>query len=177
MIKTAKALYSHPSICYWTVFNEGWGQFCSDEMYKALKEADTTRIIDSTSGWFKNSESDVESEHIYFKPYRFKEADRPTVLSEFGGYSYRESGHIYNLDNVYGYRFFDDREKFEDALIKLYKNEVIPAVKMGLCGAVYTQLSDVEDETNGLLTYDRKICKVSGAKMREIAKELKNAID
>ena len=176
MIETVELLYNHPSICYWTIFNEGWGQFCSDEMYDILKEIDSTRVIDSTSGWFKNSKSDALSEHVYFKPYKFKASDKAVVLSEFGGYSFRPKGHIFNLKKAYGYRFFKDRDEFEADLLRLYRDEVIPAVKEGLCASVYTQLSDVEDETNGLLSYDRLVCKVDGKKMREIANELADAI-
>lgn len=177
MKKTVDQLYNHPSICYWTVFNEGWGQFCGSEMYKLLKKLDDTRIIDTASGWFSGCDSDVVSEHIYFKPYRFKKSAKPTVLSEFGGYSYRPEGHIFNLKKAYGYKFFDKREEFEAALLRLYYEEVIPAAKEGLSAAVYTQVSDVEDETNGLISYDRRICKVSGEKMRCVAKELMGAID
>ena len=176
MIETVELLYNHPSICYWTIFNEGWGQFCSDEMYDTLKELDSTRIVDSTSGWFKNSKSDVDSDHIYFKPYKFKASDKASVLSEFGGYSYRPEGHIFNLKGAFGYRFFTDRDEFEKDLLRLYREEIIPAVKKGLCASVYTQLSDVEDETNGLLSYDRLVCKVDGKKMRQMASELFDAI-
>lgn len=176
MEKTVAALKNHPSICYWTIFNEGWGQFCADEMYDRLKALDSTRFIDSTSGWFWQKKSDVHSEHIYFKPYKFKASQRPVVLSEFGGYSYRPEGHVYNLKKAYGYRFFEDREKFEKELLELYCREVIPAAKSGLCAAVYTQVSDVEDETNGLLSYDREVLKVAPHKMREIAESLKAAI-
>ncbi len=176
MIETVELLYNHPSICYWTIFNEGWGQFCSDDMYRMLKEIDNTRIIDSTSGWFKNSKSDVESEHIYFKRYNFKASNKPTALSEFGGYSYRPKGHIFNLKNAFGYSFFEDREHYEAALLKLYREQVIPAARAGLSASVYTQLSDVEDETNGLLSYDRLVCKVDGKKMREMADELMKSV-
>ncbi len=172
MLKTVKQLSNHPSICYWTIFNEGWGQFCSNDMYKKLKEMDRSRFVDTASGWFKGAESDVESEHVYFKPFKFKPKNKPTVLSEFGGYSYRPEGHVYNLKKAYGYRFFENREDFENALIKLYENEVIPAFKNGLSAAVYTQVSDVEDETNGLLSYDRRVLKVSKERMQEIAKKL-----
>ena len=176
MIQTVELLYNHPSICYWTIFNEGWGQFCSDEMYDTLKELDAIRVIDSTSGWFKNKRSDVLSEHVYFKPYKFKASDKASVLSEFGGYSYRPEGHVFNLKKAYGYRFFKDRDEFEKDLLRLYREEIIPAAKEGLCASVYTQLSDVEDETNGLLSYDRLVCKVDGKKMREIAAELFEAV-
>ena len=173
MKKTVDQLFNHPCICYWTVFNEGWGQFEADKAYKILREMDTSRIIDSTSGWFWQNESDVESLHIYFKPVRLKKAQKPIVLSEFGGYSYKPEGHVFNPYKTYGYRFFKEQADFEDALIKLYEEEVIPALEKGLCAAVYTQVSDVEDETNGLLSYDRKVLKVSKERMQAIAAQLK----
>ena len=107
MEKTVSALKNHPCICYWTIFNEGWGQFCSDEMYERLRAIDSTRFIDSTSGWFRQKKSDVESIHVYFKPIKMpKKSLRPIVLSEFGGYSYKPEGHVYNPYKTYGYRFF-----------------------------------------------------------------------
>ena len=174
MEATVKQLYNHPCICYWTIFNEGWGQFDSATMYEKLKELDSTRFIDATSGWFKGKKSDVESLHVYFKPFKIKAAKKPIVLSEFGGYSYRIPGHSFNEEGKpYGYRFFQNRETFEDALCTLYEIEIIPALPKGLCAAVYTQVSDVEDETNGLLTYDRKIMKVGEERMRKLAEKLK----
>ena len=172
MESALKQLYNHPCICLWTIFNEGWGQFDSDKMYLKLKELDQSRFIDTTSGWFKGKLSDVESEHVYFKAVKLKKSNKPILLSEFGGYSYKIDGHCANYKKTYGYKKFSNGKDFENALISLYENEIIPNIKNGLCGAVYTQLSDVEDETNGLLTYDRKICKVSPEKMREIAKKL-----
>ncbi len=172
MKETAELLYNHPCVCYYTIFNEGWGQFESEKMYHKLKEIDSTRFIDTASGWFSGAESDVESLHIYFKPVKIKKSEKPIVLSEFGGYSYKSEGHVFNTEKTYGYRFFRQREAFEEALIKLYREEVVPLVKEGLCAAVYTQVSDVEDETNGLLSYDRKVCKVSEEPMREIAMAL-----
>ena len=94
------------------------------------------------------------------------------VLSEFGGYSCKLAGHAFNLDKTYGYRFFDTQEAFEGALIALYEKEILPAVDMGLCATVLTQVSDVEDETNGLLTYDREVLKVDASKMQVLAKRL-----
>ena len=173
MEETVAQLRNHPSVCCWTIFNEGWGQFDSENMYHRLKKFDPTRFIDTASGWFHGATSDVDSEHVYFKPVKLKPSDKPIFLSEFGGYVYRVEGHVFNPDKTYGYRIFDDRQKFEDALVKLYETEVIPQIGLGLCAAVYTQLSDVEDETNGLLTYDRKVCKVDAARMREMAAKLK----
>ncbi|MBR4072554.1 MAG: glycoside hydrolase family 2 [Clostridia bacterium] len=179
MEKTVAQLYNHPSICYWTIFNEGWGQFCSDEMYRRLKKMDSSRFIDTTSGWFKCGDSDVESIHIYFKPVKLPKSDKPIILSEFGGYSYKPAGNVFNPDKTYGYRFFSQQKSYMDALERLYSDEVIPMIENGLCGAVYTQLSDVEDETNGFLSYDRKVLKVDSEKMLKIAekiKELTNAL-
>ncbi|MBR4033415.1 MAG: glycoside hydrolase family 2, partial [Clostridia bacterium] len=174
--KTIDALYNHPSVVYYTIFNEGWGQFDADENYRRLKALDPTRIWDATSGWFAEKESDVQSEHIYFKKLDLKnDPDRPLVLSEFGGYSCKIEGHSFNLDKTYGYSFFTDTEKFSKALKSLYLDEVIPMIDRGLCAAVYTQVSDVEDETNGLVTYDRQVVKVKKEDMTEISGKLKEA--
>ena len=173
MEETVAQLHNHPSVCCWTIFNEGWGQFDSDNMYRRLKELDSTRFIDTASGWFRGGASDVDSQHVYFKPVKLKPSDKPIFLSEFGGYVYRVEEHVFNPNKTYGYRIFDDCQKFEDALMDLYEKEVLPHIGMGLCATVYTQLSDVEDETNGLLTYDRKVCKVDASRMRDMAAKLK----
>ena len=178
MVSTVNALREYPSIIAWTVFNEGWGQFCSQEMYKKIKALDSTRIVDTASGWFSGAESDVESKHVYFKPFKVKKKyDRPLFLSEFGGYACRIEGHIFNPDNEYGYKSFKTAKEMEDAFVALYKNEIIPAIKKGLCGTVYTQVSDVEDETNGLLTYDRRVCKVDKKRIKELSDEIYSAFE
>ena len=176
MEATVRQLYNHPCIIYWTIFNEGWGQSHGDATYTLLSLTDSTRFIDTASGWFRVKNTDVDSEHIYFKPVKLKYGKKPMVLSEFGGYSYKPAEHVFNPVDTYGYRFFREQPDFEAALIKLYEDEIIPAVKAGLCGAVYTQLTDVEDETNGLLSYDRKVVKVSSAPMNRIANALQSAI-
>lgn len=112
------------------------------------------------------------SEHVYFKPFRVRKTKKPLVLSEFGGYACKIKDHAFNLDKEYGYRHFEDREAFEAALLELYESEIVPAVPRGLCAAVYTQLSDVEDETNGLVSFDRKVMKVTPARMRSLARKL-----
>lgn len=169
MDATVAQLYNHPSICLWTIFNEGWGQFASTEAYHRLKQLDSSRFIDSASGWFTGGESDVVSEHVYFKPYKFKAAEKPVILSEFGGYAHRVEGHYFN-EKQYGYKIFKDREELEQAILRLYREQVLPNVERGLCATVYTQLSDVEDETNGLITYDREVEKVSAEKLSELFK-------
>ena len=176
---TIDLLYNHPSVVYYTIFNEGWGQFDSDKCYDAIKPCDRTRVFDATSGWFFGKRSDVESHHIYFKPLKFKKRpDRPLVLSEFGGYSLRVDSHVFNLDKNYGYSSCDSIEAFEEAFCKLYREQVIPQIRQnGLCATIYTQVSDVEDETNGLLTYDRVVCKVNEQKMKELAKDIFQEFD
>ncbi len=175
---TINLLFNHPSVCYYTIFNEGWGQFDAKNIYKKLKTLDNTRVWDATSGWFQTGESDVLSEHIYFKPLNLKNDGRPLVLSEFGGYSYKIQNHSFNSKNTYGYKFFGNAEKFKDAVCNLYRNEVIPAIKnANLNATVLTQVSDVEDETNGLLTYDRQILKVDKSEMSKIAKELSDTFN
>lgn len=165
-------LYNFPSIVYYTIFNEGWGQFCADKMYLCAKKHDPTRIIDATSGWFTQKHSDVESLHIYFKALKLgRNKNRPIVISEFGGYSYRAEGHLFG-DNNYGYRLFKNAEDYEKAIIRLYTDEVMPLIPKGVCALVYTQLTDVEDETNGFLTYDRKLLKVNSDKIRSVMNKL-----
>ncbi len=169
MLDTAEHLYNFPSVVYYTIFNEGWGQFTADEMYELLKASDPTRIIDSTSGWFWQKKSDVVSHHVYFKKLKIApDTEHPTVISEFGGYSHRVAEHVFGEDN-YGYKCFEDREEFENNVIELYENEVIPLVKKGISALVYTQISDIEDETNGFLTYDRRVLKVDMQRFRELS--------
>ena len=169
---TIAHLYNHPCVCYYTIFNEGWGQYDADALYEQFKKIDPTRIFDATSGWFEEEKSDVKSEHIYFKKIDLARSERPLVLSEFGGYSCKIEGHSFNLDKTYGYRFFNDKEKFMTTLEDLYIDEVVPMIKKGLCATVLTQVSDVEDETNGLFTYDRQVLKVDTARMQLIAEDL-----
>ena len=169
---TVRTRGQHPCICCWTVFNEGWGQFDSQAQYERLRALDPTRPIDTTSGWFFCGQSDVESVHIYAMPVRVQPGDKPIVLSEFGGYASKVPGHSFNPYATYSYSLYPTQEAFRRALEDLYRKEVLPARDNGLCAAIYTQLSDVEDEVNGLVTYDRALCKADEARMREIAELL-----
>ena len=177
MEATVKQLKNHPCILYWTIFNEAWGQFDSDRVYEQFKRLDSSRIVDATSGWFRQKKSDVDSRHIYFTPWStLKVSDKPLVLSEFGGYAYPVEGHLFNTGNAYGYKACKSEAHFRDSVDKLYREKVIPAAKKGLCAAIITQVSDVEDEINGFLTYDRKVNKADEEMMQAIAEELKKAI-
>ncbi len=177
MEKTVEQLKNHPCICYWTIFNEGWGQFESIKAYHQMRELDSSRFIDSCSGWFKGIESDVESEHCYFKKFNTKKMKKPLVLSEFGGYAFAPKDHVFNPDNEYGYKKFKTREELVSAVVKLYERDIIPAVEKGLCGAIYTQLSDVEDETNGILSYDRKVLKIEPEEFLPISEKIYEEIN
>ena len=156
---TVRHLYNCPCIAMWCIFNEGWGQFDSRKAYEKLLALDCTRSVDITSGWHDQGDGKICSLHVYFRRFRMVRDRRAVVLSEFGGYNCHVAGHCFN-DANYGYRRFADCEKLTAALCRLYQNEILPAKAQGLCAAVYTQLSDVEDEQNGILTYDRAVCKL-----------------
>ena len=178
MEATVKQLKSHPCICYWTIFNEGWGQFDSDNVYDQFKKLDDTRFIDSTSGWFRRKKTDVDSRHVYFRKVKLAgDGIKPLVLSEFGGKTFKVEGHVFNPDKTYGYGGCDSLEALNEAVAKLYLEEVLPCIRKGLCAAIYTQVSDVEDEINGLVTYDRKVEKLNPETMLPIATALQQAVE
>ena len=172
-VETVRTLYNHPSIIAYTIFNEGWGQFNSDMMYDRLKALDPTRLYDSTSGWFAQRKSDFDSEHIYFRLKKLKPKTRPLFVTECGGYSYNLNGQ----NKVYGYGKCASSEELTSRIEKLYRRMIIPAIPAGCCGCIYTQLSDIEDEINGLYSYDRKVCKVSKERMCTIADALNKTIE
>lgn len=174
MEETLAYLYNFPCVVYYTLFNEGWGQFESDIIYQIATAMDPSRIFDSTSGWFWQNCSDVDSYHVYFRHFKeFKASKRPVILSEFGGYSFKIMEHSFNQAKTYGYGKADSSKALTDMIEAVYETDVIPNIPLGLCGTIYTQATDVEDETNGFYTYDRKICKVDAARMRKLAEKLK----
>lgn len=170
MRDTVIQLKKHPCICYWTIFNEGWGQFSADEAYRTLKELDTTRLIDATSGWFEQSLSDVRSIHSYFFEPRIDATSRPVVLSEFGGATFKVNGHTASIKD-YGYGSCKTREQFVSRVREKYER-IIDFKKKGLSASVYTQVSDIEDEINGLITYDRMIQKINPEELIDLSREL-----
>ena len=157
--ETVEALRCFPCISTWVIFNEGWGQFDSKKLTKMFRELDDSRLIDSASGWFDRGQGDFKSEHNYFDKQFVIPEERAFVISEYGGYACRIKDHL-STRSVYGYKLCPTPEAFREAYRKLMEEEIEPLKEKGLCGAVYTQLSDIEDETNGLLTYDRKVCKL-----------------
>ena len=160
-------LISCPCIAMWVPFNEGWGQFDGAKLHDLVRSIDPSRVVDHASGWHDQGLGQVASRHVYFRPYYFK-ADRrgrAVLLSEFGGYNHHVSGHCFNNKN-FGYKNFESPAQLEIAIEELYQRQIGPAKMEGLAAAVYTQLSDVEDELNGLMTYDRKVAKISPEIMR-----------
>ncbi len=166
------ALYNCPCIALWVPFNEGWGQFDSAKAYRLLKEWDKTRTVDSASGWHDRGVTDVISKHIYFTPIVVKQGDRPWLLTEFGGLSTRVKGHTFN-DKMFGYKIYRSKETLTRAYSRLFNKTIIPQIPKALSATVYTQVTDVEDELNGLLTYDRKVLKIDKEILKEINERVK----
>ena len=162
-------LYNCVSIAMWVPFNEGWGQFDAARIAEKIANADPTRTIDHASGWHDQKIGETKSLHVYFKKYVFKpdKLGRAVMLTEFGGYNYRCAGHSFGSVD-FGYKKLKSTADLQKALEKLYSEQIKPAFKQGLSAAVYTQLSDVEEEVNGLVTYDRKVVKLSPETMRKI---------
>ncbi len=179
-LDSLRHLHNHPSIIAYTIFNEGWGQFDSDEVYEKLRAKDSTRLFDSTSGWFVQKESDFDSHHQYFNNVLFTPGIRPLLISECGGFSYMIPEHYFSKYNHFNYGISRSSDELTALVRKMYDEMVFPIIEKGGCGCFYTQLSDIEDETNGLYTYDRRICKVNKNEMlairAEIDKRLNEAI-
>ena len=168
------ALYNHPSIGCWVPFNEGWGQFDAKRIGDAVKEKDPTRIVDHASGWYDQKGCDLRSIHRYILPVTAPKYDgRPFVLSEYGGYSQIIDGHVWNKEKSFGYQMYKSKESMTDAYRKLHEKQVIPAIKKGLSATVYTQVSDVEFEVNGIMTYDRELIKLDEDMLKEINAKMK----
>ena len=176
-LDTQRHLHNHPCIVAYTIFNEGWGQFDADMHYDLLKSSDPTRIYDATSGWFAQKKSDVDSEHVYFRNRKLKCGARPMLLSECGGFARPIPEHMFNENNKYGYGTADTEEALTEKIVDMWRKMIFPAIADGLCGVIYTQLSDVEDEINGLYTYDRSICKVTPARLRELAAHAQHMLE
>jgi len=177
MVGTIYQLYNHPCIIAYTIYNEGWGQIDSDEMYEYVKELDSSRLADSTSGWFWQKKNDFDSEHIYFKTVTLNPGVRPLFVTECGGYSRAVEGHRFNADKTYGYGSAKDEAELTEMILNMYRQMILPGIRKGVCGCIYTQLSDVEDEVNGLYTYDREVCKVERDAMQELAGALMGELE
>jgi hypothetical protein len=166
---TVEKLYNVPSIAIWTIFNEGWGQFDTVSMTKRLRELDQTRLIDSASGWYDKKCGDIHSNHVYFfKPKLKNDHKRILALSECGGYSLGVNRHKFSKVD-FGYKQFHSFDALNYQVEKLYRRQILRLVeKKGLSGVVFTQLTDVENETNGIVTYDRKVNKIDTGMLKRL---------
>ena len=162
MKNTIHYLYNVPSIASWCLFNEGWGQFNAAGATIMARETDPTRPIDQASGWFDEGSGDYRSVHNYFRPLSVEvnSQNRAFVISEYGGLACHIDGHS-SVDRIYGYKKYDTLEELGVAYYNLINADMKPLIAKGLSGTVYTQVSDVEEEVNGLMTYDRRITKIN----------------
>ena len=167
--ETIEHLKSHPCIIGYTIYNEGWGQQAASRTYDELKKLDPERLFDSTSGWFFDDHSDFDSYHIYFRNKVLKGKDRLLFLSECGGFIRQMEE---NPKKAWGYGKADSEEALSDMILEMHEKMIIPSIENGLVGYVFTQISDVEGEVNGLFTYDRTQCKVNKEKIRKANQRL-----
>ena len=173
--ETVRRLSCHPSIVCWVPFNEGWGQFDARQTEALVRRLDPTRLVDHASGWFDQGGGDVCSLHHYFFKFRLpKRGRRAMALTEFGGYSLAVPEHC-QAEKLYGYGKYGSREALNAAYAALVRGLVLPAVQKGLAVTIYTQLADVEDEVNGLYTYDREVLKLDAAAVRALNAEVRRA--
>ena len=165
--QTINYLYNFPCIALWTVFNEGWGQFDSKKVVNELLKIDNSRLYDHASGWHDQKIGDLKSMHVYFKRVKLpKKENRCIILSEFGGLVLPVEGHRIEGNSVY--KKFSTPEEYLDAYQNIIEEDVIKNIPQGLSATVYTQLSDVEEETNGFITYDREVVKINPKKIKMI---------
>lgn len=169
--ETINYLYNVPSIGLWTIFNEGWGQFDSKKIYQELVSLDYTRIYDHASGFYDQGISDTKSIHIYFRPVKLTkkntDPNRVLFLSECGGYKLKIEGHTYS-NKTFGYKTIKNQEELENEYINFINRDILPNISKGLSSFIYTELSDVEEELNGFITFDREVVKVDINKIKDI---------
>ena len=173
---TVDALACHPCIGCWVPFNEGWGQFDAAKATARLRVLDPGRLIDEASGWFDQGGGDVDSRHNYFYPLRVRPGRRTVALTEYGGIAFPVEGHL-TADKTYGYGTARDSADMAARYEKLQCETVLPQLTRGLSALVYTQLTDVEEEVNGLFTYDRAVLKLPADRVRAINDRLYAAFD
>lgn len=156
------ALYNHPSIIVWTPFNEGWGQHDTEAIVATTRKWDPTRLVNNASGWVDKGVGDIADTHAYPGPWSGKpEAKRAAVNGEFGGVTMRVDGHVWTTKDTFAYgavltKSWLTTKRFQDLMKKAYQLRDT----QGTSAFVYTQITDVEQEINGLLTYDRAVIKV-----------------
>lgn len=172
--ETIDNLYNFTCIGCWVPFNEAWGQFDAKRIALEIKRRDPSRVVDHASGWHDQGGPELNSVHQYILPVPMKKNDgRPYVLSEFGGYSRIVENHVWNREKSFGYKMYKTKDDLTAAYKKLFEKQIIPKISKGLCAAVYTQVSDVEFEVNGIFTYDRELLKIDADTIKDINSRMK----
>ncbi len=165
-------LYAHPSIAVWVPFNEGWGQFDANQATALIRSIDQTRFVNEACGWFDQQGGDMFSIHNYLRKLKVKpKKDRVVALTEYGGYAFPIPGHMYS-EKEFGYKHYRTREELTESYRKLWEEQIYPNVEKGMSSAIYTQTSDIEEEINGLMTYDREVDKFESETIRELNQKL-----
>lgn len=165
-------LYNYPSIAVWVPFNEGWGQFDANKATAKIREMDSTRFVNEACGWFDQQGGDMFSIHNYLRKLKCKpKEDRVVALTEYGGYAYPVKGHL-ACEKEFGYKAYKSKEELTANYKRLWMEEIYPNVEKGLCSAIYTQTSDIEEEINGIMTYDRAEVKFIEKELQELNQKL-----
>ncbi|HTJ00377.1 MAG TPA: glycoside hydrolase family 2 TIM barrel-domain containing protein [Dongiaceae bacterium] len=155
-------LHNHPAIISWVLFNEGWGQYDTERLVASVKAADPSRLVDNASGWTDKSVGDFQDAHTYTDPAApATDGRRASVLGEYGGFGLVLPGHAWI--KPWAYRMLSDPETLRAWYAYGLHEARQQYQTRGLCAAVYTQLTDVENESNGLQTYDRRVAKMTPA--------------
>ncbi|MDR1371688.1 MAG: beta-galactosidase [Dysgonamonadaceae bacterium] len=166
------ALVSYPSIVVWVPFNEAWGQFKTHEVVAWTKHCDPSRLVNPASGGNHYPVGDMLDLHNYPQPrLYFYDAERPTVLGEYGGIGMPVAEHLWQPDKNWGYVQFKNSKEVTDEYVK-FAEILKTLIPVGFSAAVYTQTTDVEGEVNGLMTYDRKVVKLEEDRLRKINQEI-----
>ena len=170
-------LYNYPSIAVWVPFNEGWGQFDAAKATKEVREIDSGPLINEACGWFDQGGGDMYSIHNYRHKLKVKpQQDRVVALTEYGGYAYPVEEHL-SCKKEFGYQHYHSTEELTQNYKRLWEEEIYPNLQYGLCSAIYTQTSDIEEEINGVLTYDREIVKLDEDQVKEMNDKLYGMFD
>ena len=165
-------LYNYPSIVVWVPFNEAWGQFKTREITEWTKNEDPGRLVNSASGGNHFETGDILDLHNYPQPELYLyDANRVTVLGEYGGIGLPMEGHLWRTGDNWGYIKLKNSKEVTAEYIK-YAEMLKKLVRAGFSAAVYTQTTDVEGEVNGLMTYDRKVDKMNVPEVRKINREV-----
>ena len=166
-----KHLYNHPCIAAWVPFNEGWGQFNAEWVTEKLRGLDKNRLINQACGWFDQKGGDMYSIHNYKQGLTVSPQERVVALTEFGGYAYPVAGHMFSKKK-FGYKHYPSSKALTDGYRRLFEEEIFPNIERGLSAAIYTQVSDIETEINGVMTYDREVDKLDLDTVQELNRKL-----